>query len=136
MTKLSDKDLKEKMLEMKSWAVVGVTANKDKYGYKIWKTLKAHDYKTFGVNPNYDEIEGETIYHSLKDLPETIEVIDMVVPPKIAIATLEEAKELGIEYIFFQPGTYNKEVVAKADELELKYLLDDCIYATLKKLEK
>lgn len=133
---IDSKVLKEEMLKMKSWAVVGVTANKDKYGYKIWKTLKQHDYNTFGVNPNYDEIEGEKIYHNLKDLPEKVEVVDMVVPPKIALTTLEEAKELGIEYIFFQPGTYNKEVVAKADELGLKYLLDDCIYATLRKLEK
>lgn len=136
MKDIKAEDLKKQMLEMKSWVVVGVTANKDKYGYKIWKTLKQHDYNTFGVNPNYDEIEGEKIYHSLKDLPEKVQVLDMVVPPKIAIKTLEEAKESGIEYIFFQPGTYNKEVVAKAEELELKYLLDDCIYAILKKLEK
>ena len=136
MKDIKAEDLKKQMLEMKSWVVVGVTANKDKYGYKIWKTLKQHDYNTFGVNPNYDEIEGEKFYHSLNDLPEKVQVLDMVVPPKIAIKTLEEAKESGIEYIFFQPGTYNKEVVAKAEELELKYLLDDCIYATLKKLEK
>jgi predicted CoA-binding protein len=136
MKEIKAEDLKKQMLDMKSWVVVGVTANKDKYGYKIWKTLRQHDYNTFGVNPNYDEIEGEKIYHSLKDLPEKVQVLDMVVPPKIAIKTLEEAKESGIEYIFFQPGTYNKEVVAKAEELELKYLLDDCIYATLKKLEK
>ena len=136
MKEIKAEDLKKQMLDMKSWVVVGVTANKDKYGYKIWKTLRQHDYNTFGVNPNYDEIEGEKIYHSLKDLPEKVQVLDMVVPPKIAIKTLEEAKESGIEYIFFQPGTYNKEVVAKAEELELKYLLDDCIYAILKKLEK
>ncbi len=130
------KNLKEQMMEMKSWVVVGVTANKDKYGYKIWKTLKEHEYTTYGVNPNYDEIEGEKIYHTLKDLPNKVDVLDMVVPANIAMKTLEEAKELGIEYIFFQPGTYNKEVVAKAEELELKYLLDDCIYATLRKKGK
>lgn len=108
-----DNNLKEEMLGKKSWVVVGVTANKDKYGYKIWKTLKKHNYETYGVNPNYDEIEGEKVYHFLKDLPVKVEVLDMVVPPRIAINTLEEAKESGIEYIFFQPGTYNDEVVQK-----------------------
>lgn len=131
----NSKTLKEEMLSKKSWVVVGVTANKKKYGYKIWKTLREHNYETYGVNPNYDEIEGEKIFHSLKDLPKKVEVLDMVVPPKIAIKTLEEAKELGIEYIFFQPGTYNEEVVNKAKELELKYLVDDCIYAILKRME-
>lgn len=127
--------LKEEMLSKKNWAVVGVTAIKDKYGYKIWKTLKDHKYNTYGVNPNYEDIEGEKVYKSLKDIPVKIDVIDMVVPSKISINTLDEAKELGIEYIFFQPGTYNKEVVAKAKELGLKYLIDDCVYATLKRME-
>lgn len=131
---MTDK-LKEEMLQKKSWVVVGVTAHKDKFGYKIWKTLRAHDYETYGVNPNYDEIEGEKIYHTLSDLPTKVEVLDMVVPPKISIKTLEEAKEAGIEYIFFQPGTYNDEVLEKARELELKYLINDCIYAILKRME-
>ncbi len=127
--------LKNEMLEKKSWVVVGVTAKKDKFGYKIWKILKEHNYNTFGVNPNYEEIEGEKIYHSVKDLPVKVDVLDMVVPPKISIKTLEEAKEVGIEYIFFQPGTYNEEVVQKCEELGLEYLLDDCIYATLKRMK-
>lgn len=124
--------IKKEMMDKKVWAVVGVTAKKDKWGYKLYKILKDHNYETYGVSPNYDEIEGDKIYKSLKDIPGKIDVIDMVVSPKISINTLDEAKEAGIEYIFFQPGTYNDEVVAKAEELGLKYLTGDCVYATLK----
>lgn len=125
--------IKEEMLEKKLWVVAGVTANKDRFGYKIWKTLKEFDYETYGVNPNYDEIEGEKVYHSVKDLPKKVDVLDMVVPPNIALKTLEEAKEAEIEYIWFQPGTYNQEVLEKAKELGFKILYDDCVYATLRK---
>lgn len=125
--------IKEEMLDKKLWVVAGVTAKQDRFGYKIWKTLKDFGYETYGVNPNYDEIEGETIYHSVKDLPKKVDVLDMVVPPKIAIKTLEEAKEAEIEYIWFQPGSYNDEVLEKARELGLKILYDDCVYATLRK---
>ena len=125
--------MKEEMLEKKVWAVAGVTARKERFGYKIWKTLKEHDYTTYGVNPNYDEIEGEKIYHSLVDIPEKIEVLDMVVNPKIAIKTLDDAKEAGIEYIWFQPGSFNHEVIDKARELGFKFLNDDCVYAVLKR---
>lgn len=128
-------DVKEKMLESKTWVVVGVSSKKDKWGYKIWKILKEHGYKTYGVNPNYDEIEGEIIYKSLSDLPEKVDVIDMVVPRKVSMETLKEAKDLGIDYIFFQPGTYDNEVVSLAEELELSYLTGDCIYAELKNRE-
>ena len=126
--------IKQKMLEKKTWAVVGVTAKKDKWGYKIFNILKEHNYETYGISPNYDEIEGNKIYHSLSELPVKIDVIDMVVSPKISLTTLEEAKELGIEYIFFQPGTYNDEVIEKAKELGFKYLTKDCIYATLRNM--
>lgn len=128
-------DIKEKMLESKTWAVVGVSSKKDRWGYKIWKILKEHGYKTYGVNPNYDELEGEKIYKSLSDLPEKVDVIDMVVPKKVAMITLKEAKDLGLNNIFFQPGTYDADVIKLADGLELDYLIDDCIYATLKRRE-
>ncbi|NLN14951.1 MAG: CoA-binding protein [Tissierellia bacterium] len=127
---------RDEMLEKKVWAVVGVTAKKDRFGYKIWKILKKHGYVAYGVNPNYDEIEGEKIYHSLKEIPEKVEVVDMVVAPRHSINSLEEAKELGIEYIFFQPGSYNDEVVEKAEELGLKYVINDCVYAILKRKEE
>lgn len=124
--------IKEEMLDKKVWAVVGATEKKDKWGSKIYKILKEHGYETYAVSPNYEEIDGDKAYKSVKDIPQKVDVIDMVVAPKIALNVLEEAKEAGIEYIFFQPGTYNDEVVAKAEELDLKYLLDDCVYRILK----
>lgn len=124
--------IKNEMLDKKVWAVVGATEKKDKWGSKIYKILKEHGYETYAVSPNYEEIDGDKAYKSVKDIPQKVDVIDMVVAPKIALNVLEEAKEAGIEYIFFQPGTYNDEVVAKAEELGLKYLLDDCIYRILK----
>ena len=37
--------LKESMVEKETWAVLGATPNKEKFGYKIWKKLKEHNYK-------------------------------------------------------------------------------------------
>ena len=124
--------IKEEMLDKKKWVVVGVTKKQDKWGYKIWKKLKEHGYETYGVSPNYEEIEGEKIYNSLSELPEEIDVLDMVVSPKIAMNILDEAKASNIKYIFFQPGTYNEKVIEKASSLGFEYLIDDCIYAILR----
>ena len=127
--------IKKEMLEKKNWAVVGVTEKKDRFGYKIWKILEEHNYIAHGVNPKYNEIDGKKIYSSIKDIPEKIDVVNMVVSPKFASGILDEAKELGIEYIFFQPGTYDQKIVKKARDLGFKYLIDDCIYAILKAKE-
>jgi predicted CoA-binding protein len=124
--------IRQEMLDKKIWAVVGVSGKKEKWGYRLYNILKENDYKVYGVSPNYDEIEGDIVYHSLKDVPEKVDVINMVVSPRISINILGEANSLGIEYVFFQPGSYNNEVVAKAEELGLKYLIGDCVYAILK----
>lgn len=125
----------EEMMGKKSWAVVGVTAKKERFGYKIWKILQKHGYEVYGVNPNYDEIEGEKIYNNLKDLPKKVDVIDMVVSPRIGSRTLDEAKELGIDYIFFQPGSFDDEIIEKANNMGFKFV-KDCIYARLKEKER
>ena len=128
-------DIKETMLGMKKWVVVGVTDKTDRFGYKIWKKLKEHDYIAYGVNPKLEELDGEKIYKTLKDLPEKVDVLDMVVGPKVALSILDQAKEEGIEYIFFQPGSYDDEVIEKAKNLGLKYLDGDCIHKTLVNME-
>lgn len=123
------------MLESKNWAVVGVTEKTERFGYKIWKILAKHGYNVYGVNPRYDEIDGEKIYKSLSQIDGKIDVVDMVVSPKLSLNVLDEAKELKIDYIFFQPGSYDDEVVKKAEDLGFKYIIDDCIYRTLKARE-
>jgi hypothetical protein len=128
--------IKKEMLDKRVWAVVGATPNREKYGYKIWKKLLGHGYETYGINPKYDYIQEEKIYTSLKEVPKKIDVIDLVVPSKVSLKTLEEAKELDIDYMWFQPGTYDDKVIEKATELGFKILYNECILATLNELEK
>lgn len=122
---------KGEMLNKKVWAVVGVTPNKEKFGYKIWKKLKGHDYEVYAVNPKYDEVEGEKCYSSLANLPKVPEVVDLVVPPSVSITTVQEAKDLGIKYLWFQPGTADGEVIEKAEGLGLSIVYHDCVLVAL-----
>lgn len=121
----------EKFLENKNWAVVGVSPNKFKFGYKIWSILKKNGYNVYAVNPFYDEVDGEKIYSSLSDIDAEIDVIDIVVPPDSAIDYIEEAGKLGIENIWFQPDTYNDEVINKTEKLNINHINDDCVLKVL-----
>lgn len=119
-----------KMLELRTWAVVGVTPKQEKFGYKIWKRLKNNGYDVYAVNPNYKEIEGEPCYASLADLPVKPDVIDFVVPPSVTLQTIEEAHKLGIKNLWFQPGTYDEEVTARAKELGMNTVYN-CVLVQL-----
>ncbi|MDW7671157.1 MAG: CoA-binding protein [Bacillota bacterium] len=125
------KENKKNMLALKKWVVVGATPNEEKFGYKIFKTLKSHHYEVWGVNPNYRELEGETIYQDLSSLPQKPDCVSVVVPPPVSMKLVEEVADQGIEYIWFQPGTFNNEVLKKAQELKLKSVYNDCVLVTL-----
>lgn len=60
----------------------------------------------------YDDVEGDQCYPDLASLPENPEVLDMVVSPKRGKDFIEEAARLGIENIWLQPGTYDKDLLS------------------------
>lgn len=52
----------------KEIAVVGVSENTEKYGFKIFKDLIENGYKVKGINPKDGKILGKKIYKNLKEL--------------------------------------------------------------------
>ena len=100
--------LEKEMLNHKTWAVIGVTQDPDKYANMIYRRLRKMGFVVYAVNPKYEEAEGDRCYPSLYDLPTVPEVINMVVSPKRGGDYLKEASELGIRYVWFQPGTYDE----------------------------
>lgn len=106
--------LEEMMLEKKIWAVVGANEDPTKYGNIIYKKLLSRGYKVYPVNPKYETVEGHPCYKDLSALPEKPEVLNMVVPPKRGLPVLEEAVRLGINNLWFQPGTYDEALLVFA----------------------
>ena len=122
--------LEEEMLEKKVWAVVGANQDGEKYGNMIYRKLKMRGYEVYAVNPMYEIIEGDKCYKDLSSLPKIPEVIDMVVSPKRGKPVLEEAAQLGIRYIWLQPGTYDDELLKQIDELGLESVQACVLVAT------
>lgn len=123
--------LEEQMLEKKIWAVVGANEDPEKYGNRIFRKLLSRGYKVYPVNPKYETIEGVPCYKDLSSIPEKPEVIDMVVSPKRGRPILEEAAQLGIRNIWFQPGTYDDELLEFAKSKGLTYVLA-CVLVALR----
>ncbi|MEJ8553850.1 CoA-binding protein [Tepidibacter sp. Z1-5] len=123
--------LKEEMIKMKKWAVVGATDNRSKYGYKIFKKLNDKGYIVHGVNPKYSEIEGYEIYNSIKDIPEKVECVSVIVNPKISNELLDDISDLGIKNVWFQPGSFDQDTIDKAKKLGINIVYYDCLYVEL-----
>ena len=121
------------MLKLKRWALLGATDDKSKYGYKIFRTLEDNGYTVYGINPKYDTIDGLKVYKSIDEVPAVVDGINIIVNPKIALASLPAIKEKGIKNLWFQPGSFNDEVIAKAKEMDFNIEIEKCMYVELNK---
>ncbi len=63
-------DLIEEFINQRVWAVVGASEDPAKYGNRIFRDLREAGYTVYQVNPRRGEIEGQTLYPALSDLPE------------------------------------------------------------------
>jgi predicted CoA-binding protein len=102
------------MLAKRVWAVIGVSADSSKFGYKVYRRLKKAGYTVYGINPGLAELEGETIYRDLASLPEQPEVACFVVPPAVTAAQVPECARQGITKLWLQPGSENGEALTLA----------------------
>jgi predicted CoA-binding protein len=128
------KTLRDEMIKMKKWALVGATPDESKYGYKILMLLKEKGYTVYGINPKYDEINGVKIYNSLMELPEKVDAVNVLVNPNISGMVLDDIVKCKIDNVWFQPGSYNPQVLNKAKESELNIVFHECLYVELCKL--
>lgn len=119
---MNEEQIAREMLQKKVWAVVGANDNPDKYGNKIYKRLKEHEYEVYPVNPVRDIVEGDKCYKDLASMPKVPDVLEMVVPPKRGMEYLKEAQKLGVKYVWLQPDTYDDEMIQYLEDNNFIYL--------------
>ena len=120
-------DLVKDFLKQKRFAVVGSFRNESKYAYRILKTLKEKGYEVYPVNPSLGEVDGLTCYPSVKDIPDSVDVVDIVTPPQITEKIVRECKEKGISKVWIQPGAENKTIIEFCKDNGIKVVHNLCI---------
>lgn len=120
-------EIQTKMLEKDTWAVVGASTDRSKYGNRVYRHLRKYDYNVYPINPSADEVEGDKAYEELSDLPETPDVVNFVVRPFVTNNTLPELDELGIEYAWAQPGASNQESEEIAENHGITISRENCV---------
>ncbi|KAL2166904.1 hypothetical protein VTG60DRAFT_2043 [Thermothelomyces hinnuleus] len=103
------------------YAVVGASTNTEKFGYKVFKWYVNHGLPATPINPSAPAISVDG-----KDYPTAASLsalqepegtaVSIITAPPVTKKTLEEAKNLGIQAVFLQPGTFDDDVLAYARE--------------------
>jgi predicted CoA-binding protein len=114
---MTEQDQIQDFLSGKTFAVIGASRNRDKYGNKVLRAYLQAGRRVLVIHPREDEIEGQKCYPKIADLPEPVDGLSVITPPQVAEQVVEQAAAAGIKRIWMQPGAENPEAVDRAKEL-------------------
>lgn len=105
-------------------ALVGASADPQKYGNIILKNLRSKGYSVVPVNPKEETIDGLPVVSSAAQLPDGLAFATFVVPPKVTLSILPAALQAGVESVWFQDGSFDQAVLDYATD-HFKYVVHD-----------
>lgn len=128
----SDDYIADILGEAHSFALVGASANTVRPSYFVMKYLLGKGYRVVPINPGIagQQILGQTVYASLADVPEPVDVVDIFRNSEAALEITREAislkDKLQPKVIWMQLSVRNDEAAAEAEAAGLKVVMNRC----------
>jgi predicted CoA-binding protein len=105
-----------------SFAVVGASVDRSKYGNKVLRCYQQHGREVYPINPRAAEVEGLKAYPSLAALPVQVPAISVITPPAFTEQVVQEAAAAGVKHIWMQPGAESDAAIRAAEALGLSVI--------------
>ena len=129
----------ESFFNPQSIAIVGASRQKSKVGYEILANIVKAGYKggIFPVNPNTDTIEGIKCYPDLESIPDTPELVIIIVPAKIVPPVMQQCAKVGVKSVIIITAGFRevgeegraleKQVVQIAKQAGIRVIGPNCL---------
>ena len=115
---------------VKTIALVGASSKEVRPSYFVMKYLLDKGYKVIPINPGMagQQLLGQTVYASLSEVPEPIDMVDIFRNSQAAGPITDEALTLEPlpKVIWMQLSVRNEDAAAKAEAAGLKVVMDRC----------
>ncbi len=119
--------LRRILKQNKTIAVVGLSARWYRPSFFAAKYLQEYGYRIIPVNPNYEEVLGETCYPTIEDIPEQIDVVDVFQRSESVLPIAESAVKIGAHVLWMQLGIYNEKAAVIAHESGMDVVANRCM---------
>ncbi len=101
-------------------AVIGASSDRSKYGNKAVRAFVKQGYTVVPIHPRETEIEGLKVYASILDVPGTVDMASVYLPPSLGVQVLEDIARKQVPEVWLNPGAESPELVERARALGLK----------------
>lgn len=110
---------------MKTIAILGASSQRAKFGNKAVRAYLSAGWTVYPINPAGGEVEGLPALRSLAELTAPPERVSVYLPPPVSLALLPEIAAARPAQVWFNPGSADGAVLARARELGLN-AIDAC----------
>jgi predicted CoA-binding protein len=109
-------------------AMVGASPNWNRPSFFAMKYLQSKGYRVIPVNPAAagQEILGETVFATLAEIPEPVDMVDIFRNSEAAAAIVDEAIACGARTVWMQLGVRNDDAAARAEAAGLRVVMNRC----------
>ncbi len=106
-------------------AILGASKLRHKFGNKSVRAHADAGYRVFPINlhPAEKEIEGLPVFHRLEEIREPIDRVSLYLPPLITLELIPEIAAVRPKEVWFNPGSYDDTVLARAKEVGLPLIV-------------
>jgi uncharacterized protein len=133
-----DQKFKDALEKSKVIAMVGVSSIKKDVNSKsiirrpsiiVMQYLQEFGYKVIPINPTAagKNINGETVYASLKDVPISVDIVNVFRPSKETVDIAKQAADIKAKILWLQLGIENDEAKKISDSESMVYISNRCI---------
>lgn len=120
-------EIKEIFETVKTIAVIGLSPDPSKDSHRVAKYLQEAGYKIIPVYPKEEEILGEKVYRSLKEIPGKVDMVDIFRKPAAVGPIVDACIERGdVDVVWLQAGIVNNEAAEKAKKAGMKVVQSRC----------
>ena len=116
----------DRVLQYKTWAILGLSNNPDRAAYSVAALLKQKGHTIIPVHPKAETVHGEKGYATLGEIPVKVDVVDFFINSELVAPQVDVAIALGAKAIWLQLGVIDAESVAKAEAAGLTAIMDRC----------
>ena len=113
--------------QSKTIAVVGLSPKPDRASYGVASYMQSAGYRIVPVRPGEEEILGEKVYESLREIPFPVDIVDVFRRSETVGPIADEAIEIGAKVLWLQEGVTHPDAEEKARAAGLAVVSDRCI---------
>ena len=120
----------DQLLNLKTWAIVGLSNNKERAAFDVAKLLIEKGHTIIPVHPKAESVHGQTGYAKLSDIPVPV---DVFINSDLAGDVVDEAIAIGAKGVWLQLDVIDTAAIARAQDAGLFAVMNHCPAIAYKK---